>query len=141
MQVEARAHSHGAARNLAAGSNRDGAVAVTEVEQLPLDHRGDRLHQARLPRPAESLPGEEARPVDAEEHPAHPAGAHRLDVDPLRQHASPRRRRKGDVARLVQHRLANGEQHDHHPHAERKPEEEKDSAELPHQQMAEREGG
>jgi hypothetical protein len=34
---------------------------------------------------AEHLPGDEASPVDAEEHPADPPGTHGFDINPLRQ--------------------------------------------------------
>jgi hypothetical protein len=87
MQVETGAHSACPARNLPARTNRNGAVAATYIEELPLDYRGDSLHQAGLAGSTEDLPGEEARPVDPEEHPAHSSGAHRFHVDPVRQHS------------------------------------------------------
>ena len=66
-----------------------------------------------MPLPAQRLPREEPRPLDGEEHPAQPAGPHRLDIDALRQHRHLAAADQRDVARLVQHRLAHREQHDH----------------------------
>ena len=88
---------------------------------------------------AEHLPGEKPRPIDREEHPAQTAGPHRLDVDALRQHRHLSTADQRHVAGLVEHRLADREQHDHHAHADREAEQQEERAELPDPEVAERE--
>ncbi len=89
---------------------------------------------------AERLAGEEARAIDGEEHPARAAGPHRLDVDALRKNGHLPAADERDVAALIEHGLAHGEQHHHHAHAEREAEEQEEGAELPDPEMAEGEG-
>ena len=88
------------------------------------------------PGTSEHEPGEEPRPLDGEEHPAESAGPHRLDVDSLGQHGDFTAADQRHVARLVEHRLADRQQHDHDAHADGEAEEKEERAHLLHQQMA-----
>ena len=139
--VETRPHRACPAGDLTAGPHRHRAIAVAEVEQLALDGRRYRSHEVALSGPSQDLAGEKSRPIDPEEHPAHSAGPHRLDVDSLRQdrHLAPAHQR--DVARLIQHRLADGQQHDHDAHTQGEAQEEKERSKLPNREMAEGQRG
>jgi hypothetical protein len=61
---------------------------------------------------------EKARVAYREEHAAHAAGLHYLDVDPFGQHGDVPAADQSFVARLRQHRFTYREEHDHDAYAE-----------------------
>jgi hypothetical protein len=130
----------GPARDLAAGAYRPGPArrpGLAQVEQLALDRGRHDPDDGRLARSAEDLPREEAGAVDREEHAAQPTAPHRLDVYALREngHLSPTDQRH--VPALLEHGLAHGQQDDHHAHADREAEQEKERPDAPDAEMPE----
>src|SRR3954469_18026422 len=94
-----------------------------------------------MPRAPQNLPSQQSRPVYSEEHAAHSSSTHGLNVDPLREYRHLPATDEGDVARLLQHRLADGEQDDHYAYAQGEPQQEEERADLPQQEVTKSQSG
>ena len=126
-------------RDLAARTHGGGPAIPwpAEVDQLAFDGRRHGSDEAGVARAAESLPGQVPRPVDAEEHSAQAARPHRLDVDALGKDGDLAAAHERHIAALLQHRLADGEENDHDPHAQGEAEQQEEGSQLAHQEMTE----
>jgi hypothetical protein len=67
-----------------------------------------------------ALAHQESRSIYPEEHPSQAPRPHSLDIDALGKDSHFSTADKGRITRLLEHRLANRKQNDHHPNAQRK---------------------